>query len=244
MIRSIRALGLAFLAIAAMGAFAAASAQAQEVHITTQSSAVITGSQVAGSNHVFQVNVFSTVTCTTGTFEGTVKVGETTKEEQASENGTQITTKHITITPTYSGCQAFGEPATIRMNGCKYTIRGQAALTSTAQVVGCTSGKKIEIEVPSFGCKTQVGEQAELGGHDIFANNAEKAPEKHHVQDNATVTGIVSTGEGLCPGSNNGQYKGKTTIKAFVDSGTTQVTNHSHQYTQHNCGAEVGILGT
>lgn len=231
MIRSMKALGPALLVAAAIGAVGVSSAQAApgEVHVTTPQKATITGH---GTNHVLKVGQ-QTVECHTGTLEGTVQGTEIS----------QITTKHITVTGTYQECTAFGFPATVVMNGCKYTLRGTAELTAQAQVVGCTATKKIEIRVPALGCTITIGEQAELA-HVTFTNNPEGPTTKHHLQDHETVGGIVYTRHGaFCP-QGVASYSGTTTLKAYKDAGTKQVTKHEHQYIEHLCGEEVGILGT
>jgi hypothetical protein len=231
MIRSMKALGSALLAVAAIGAVAASSAQAApgEIHVTTPQKAVITGH---GTNHVLKVGN-QTVQCKTGTLEGTVE----------GTDPAQITAKHVTVTGTYQECTAFGFAATVVMNGCKYTLRGTAELTSQAQVVGCTAAKKIEIKVPAIGCTVTIGEQAELQ-HVTFTNDPEGPTTKHHLQDHETVGGIVYTRDGgLCP-QGEATYSGTTTLKAYKDLGTKPVKKHEHEYLEHLCGEEVGILGT
>jgi hypothetical protein len=239
MIRSIKALGLALLAIAAFGAFAAASAQAVpgEVHITTTEKAVITGD---GTNHELTIGTQS-VKCTTGQFEGTVQNGVNGWQQ----DGKQLTGKHIIVTPTYENCQyvQLAAKAEVKMNGCQYTLEGTAELTSQAKVVGCTTGKQIEIIAAGGLCTITIGEQAALK-HVTFTNDAESQTTKHHLQDHETVTGIVYTRDGaFCP-QGEASYHGTTTIKAYKDLGNQLVTRTGHQSNKHNCGEEVGILGT
>jgi|GEM_PF-1950706 len=240
MIHRIRALGLALLAMAAIGAIGASAAQAAagEIHITTTEKAVITGH---GTNHELTLGS-SAVVCTTGQFEGTVEV-QPDEKTPVTQDGKQITFKHIIVTPTYQGCKAFGTTATVKMNGCQYTLTGQAELTAQAKVVNCTTGKQIEIVAAGGICTITIGEQAELK-HVVFTNDAESETTKHHLQDHETVEGITYTRDGaFCP-QGASSYHGTTTIKAYKDAGTQPVTRTGHQSNEHLCGEEVGILGT
>jgi opacity protein-like surface antigen len=229
MIRNIKTLALALLAMAAIGAIAASAAQAAagEAHIALRQGAVITGH---GENEVLSIGG-AEIQCKTATFEGTAEGGFP-----------QITTNDVTVTPTYQECEGFGGiNVTVQMNGCKYTINGTAQLTAKAQIAGCTEGKKITIK--SSICTITIGEQGELS-HVTFTNHSEQAQEKAHLQDHVTISGFTYVRDGFfCP-QGEATYEGTTTIKAYEDLGTKQVTLHEHQYTEHLCGTEVGILGT
>jgi hypothetical protein len=244
MIRNIKVLGLAFVAVAAMSAVAAGSAQASQLHATRAGDVVVTGTQ--STQHVF-VTSAGEVKCTNGQLEGTVPF----------TSGTQVTEDHITVTPTYSGCTGFGLAATVQMNGCKYTITGTHtpvggqpqtnALTAWVDVTGCTEGKKITVNAGFGGCVATVGEQHTLS-HVTFTN---VPGQLHHVTDKATVTGIAyELHGGLCGHpttviTNNGSYTGGTTLKAFEKTGEHEVTEHGHKFKKqtHN-GVQVGLLAT
>jgi hypothetical protein len=204
-----------------------------------EESAVITGAQ--STQHVFTISA-GTVKCTNVQLEGTV----------SGEPG-QITAGHVTITPTYSGCQGFGLAATVQMNGCKYTITGGQAelLTALVDIVGCTEGKKVTVNAGFGGCVATVGEQSGLS-HVTFTNVA-GSPD--HITDSATITGIsYELHGGLCGhpttvATTNGSYSGSTTLKAYEDTGNHQATEHSHEFaksthnsTQLDLGAGGGEL--
>ncbi len=245
MIRNIKALGLAIVAVGAMSMAVAASVQAAELHATTQGSAVLTGQQT--QQHVFQTQA-GTVTCGTANFEGTV-----------ASQGTQVTAQEATITPTYSGCEAFGLNATVQMNGCKYTITGKAntntgattALTSYVDVSGCTSGKQIVVNAAGGLCTATIPEQHNLS-HLVYKDEGTPGTSTEDVGVDVTVSGITYELHGLfCPGGgatglrHDGTYHGKATFKAFVDSpGQQQVTEHGHQFNKPNEGAQVGLRAT
>jgi hypothetical protein len=233
MIRNIKALSLALLAMAAIGALAASAAQAAagEVHITTQNDkAVITGH---GENEVLSIGG-TEIQCNTATFEGTVS--------QAT-HGTQLTATEIEVTPTYQECQGFGGiNVTVQAHGCKYTIVGTAQLTAQGGVTGCTAGKSITIK--SSVCTITIGNQTQDFTHVTFTNDAKGATTEHHLQDHVTVHGFQYTRDGFfCP-QGEASYEGTTTIKAYEDLGTKQVTKHEHQYDEVIEGAEIGIFGT
>ena len=238
MIRNIKALGLAFLAMAAIGALAASVAQAQEVwpvHITTEEDkAVITGH---AENEVLTVGA-QTVQCKTATLEGTVK--------QAT-HASQLTATEIHATPTYQECTGFGGIAvTVQMNGCTYTIVSTTTkLTAEGGVTGCTPEKQIVIK--SQICTITIGNQTGDLSHITLTNDAEKGTEKHHLQDHVTVQGIQFTRDGFfCPNAESAEYKGTTTIKAYKDVKDVEVEKHGHKYLEHvdNKEVEFGILAT
>jgi hypothetical protein len=167
MIRNIRAFGLALFAMLALGAFAASAAQAApgEVHITTPEKAVITAD---GTNHILKFGT-NEVHCNTGQLEGTLQNGV----NGWTQDGTQLTGKHITVTAAYQECTAFGFPMQFVMNGCKYTLDFTAELTAQTEIAECTTGKSIEIKVPALGCTIIIGNQGKYLPHVIFTNNAE-----------------------------------------------------------------------
>ncbi len=257
MIRNMKALGLAFVAVAAMSMVVASAAQATQLHATVGPSAALTGQQTEA--HRFELTKSGAVTqCAQATFEGTVQ----------GVDQQQTTAQDATLTPTYFTCQTVGLASQVLMNGCKYTITGshvQAQGTQTfsktawVDVVGCTSGKAIEIKLT--GCTVTVPEQTTIS-HIVFSNiaevqhlNGEKTP--HDVEAQVTATGIAYEFHGIaCPKPKDGQpvevtklttdgvYTGKATFRAYQDLGTTQVTKHGHQYSEQKCGTQVGLIAT
>src|ERR1051325_4825665 len=129
------------------------------------------------------------------------------------------------------------------MNGCQYTLEGTAELTAQAKVVGCTTGKQIEVVAAGGLCTITIGEQAALK-HVVFTNDPESENTRRHLQDHSTISGITYTRDGaFCP-QGEASYSGTTTIKAYKDLGNQLVTRTGHQSNKHNCGEEVGVLGT
>jgi hypothetical protein len=234
MIRKIKALGLAFVAIAAMSAIAASGAQAASAFDFGVTPSVVKATNETGQAHVLTLtstggSKFNT-SCPAATLEGTISTANPVQE--------------ATLTPTYGpNCTAFGLASTVVTNGCQYTVKSTAtALTATVDVVNCTSGKQIEIKTAL--CTLDIGEQAGLS-HIVATQLA-----ANEVTLNATVSGIKVTQTGAgCPDGNghvgtNASFTGNTIAKAFADGGSTLVTKHGHQYLEYTAGAASTITAT
>jgi hypothetical protein len=230
MIRNIKILGLAFVAVMGMSSMSSSAAQAApgEFHVATAQKANLTAQIIAGQKHQFQIGSVP-ISCSVANFESTVQ-GESP----------QITFNQVTVTPTYSACEFLGSGATVRMNGCQYKLVGTAELTAQLQVVNCTIGKKIELISAGGLCTITVGTQEPLS-HVVFVNNS---LEPKDIEAKVTVGLFVYERDGvLCP-QGEGRLTGNTTVRAFIDNGTEQVTEHNHQFKKIKCGAQVGIFGT
>jgi hypothetical protein len=238
MIHKIKALGLAFVAITALSAVAASAAQAGTLDVGIQP-AVITGHSEPAQEHVF------TVTKSTPENKGEkFNVVIPTVSFEATTQGLKI--DELTATATYGpGIKLFGQPATVRMNGCKYTLTGSqttagvehAANTFTIDIVGCTAGKQITFQ--SEFCQLVIPEQNHLS-HVVGKNELTEGVKSVTLQ--ATLTGMTHTQFGACPDgnnhhSNNLSYTGNTWVKAYKDEGSTQVTEHGHQFSRLKDGA-------
>jgi hypothetical protein len=254
MIRNIKALGLAFVAVAAMSAFAVSAAQGSELHAQTAKGANITGEQEPGQQLIFKYTGPSAETkCTQVTFEGTAK--DVVQPEPADG---QTTSQELTLTPTITGCKTFGLASVLDMNGCKYTITNKTAagvttaLKATVDITGCTAGK--QIEVTASGCTIRVPEQHNL--NDLGFVNLATVPKT--VTMNITIQGITYQLTGaLCPGTtgvltHDGDITGSVTLKAFVDNGTLKAihtnqfngVHNQHEYDKLICGAQVDLFAT
>ena len=117
MTRNLKTLGLAIVAVLAMSAMVASAAQASVEFTAPSYPATLSGNQA--TTHVFTVETTSgdniTTTCTTASFHGTISGPNTAQ----------------TITPTYTGCTAFGLEATVKFEGCDYVFH-PGATTGTA----------------------------------------------------------------------------------------------------------------
>jgi hypothetical protein len=233
----IEQLALALVAIATMSMTAASVVQASELHAAAGPNASILGEQT--TSNVFTTDS-GTVTCTQALFEGTAP---------SATSGT-TTAQELTVTPTYTGCKAFGLNATVDMNGCEYTITGagQPALTATVDVVcNKTVGKVIEVTAAG-GCTVTVGPQGVGGGHLIFSAGTSSPAD---VTVNITRYAISYEGHGVCPSlpattpTTGGTYTGGATFKARVDAGAAQATHNGHTYQKlAQTGALVALTAT
>jgi hypothetical protein len=214
MIRNLKALGLAVLAVVALSAVAAASASAKfdsEVEKTT-----LSGGQT--TTHEFTVPA-GTTTCEVASFTG-------------SETGTKtasgsFTTETLTITPSYSKCKTvlFGETheTHVIMNGCDYkfhagaTIEGETKVAGTVDIV-CPEKKSIEVEITGANiCRVTVPSQNGVAGI-TYHNTGVGASRDVDVTANVSTLRVIQDGA-FCPGNNfasskeftTGVYKGTTT---------------------------------
>src|SRR5436190_7815767 len=140
MIRNLKVLLLAALAVTAVGALTASSASAHKTaekftNVTSASSTVVTtaidgAAKSTTAHHVFDVTSNGPITCVAADLKGTVAAvlepaTITLEEEAANEVG-------------FTECTFVGQKASVRMNGCTF-------LFSPMDVsIVCPAGKEIE----------------------------------------------------------------------------------------------------
>lgn len=220
MIRNLKILGLALVAVLATSAVAASGAQAQKGKITVEGGGNNTATLVGAQEgvHVFKANG-NEVTCGTATFHAAAKHEDETVKASA----------------TYSNCHIialFTFSAEVKMNGCEYHFSdfttedeqgntdptgNHTNFTGTTKLI-CPAGKAIEVKVPVAGCTLSIGGEQEFKDS-ITAKNVQGT--KEHLTLNATVNGIAFTSTGgLCGASGNGgTYNGATTIEGEETGG-------------------------
>ena len=224
MTRNLKVLGLALVAVLALGAAMASVASAKfdsEIEHT-----LISGEQPAGKPHTFTVEA-GTTTCGTAKFSGTAL---------GTFNGTSWTKEDLTITPEYSNCHTtiLGEEkvADVRMNGCEYTFTAGETTEEGTKVHGtvhiiCPESKVIEVEITGANiCKVTVPAQGPVAG--ITYHNTGTGT-KRDVDVISAVTTLKYTQDGVfCPGNNfsasktftNGKYSGEVTSIGTNTTGT------------------------
>jgi hypothetical protein len=221
MIRNLKALGLAMVAVFAMSAVAAAAAHAEFAHFKADSTSTFvkihaTQDPTGGAEQVFTTN-FGEVNCDILTATGT-----------SDNTASSVTLDSISYTADYfeesNACEAFGLEATINFNGCEYvfhagTYDGEGMSTGTADLV-CPPGKEVEINAAGL-CVVSVPGQTGLGN--ITYQNGGGTPQDVTVEANVGVGGgkaIRYSGAGLlCSGTfENGTYTGKATVTAVEDA--------------------------
>jgi hypothetical protein len=204
MVRNLRTLMLAVMAVTALSATWAATAGA---HTPAQFTAPGAGagtttikSSVDGTpkngHHVFDVvlpkNVLP-ITCDTSGLHGS----------QAGESATSVT-----MTAHYTGCTFLGQTATVSMNGCDYTFGANGTAT-----IDCTGGN--EITFTAANCTVHVPGGQVLAGI-TYTNLHSATPGQDKITASALVKNIhgVATGAG-CPETGTftgGEYTTGNTI--------------------------------
>jgi hypothetical protein len=243
MIRTLKGMGLALVAIASLSMVAASAAQAVpgEFHIDTGPSANVTGQGVGPQTLTFTASGAQT-SCAISTFESTVQGG----------NQIQTTTTELTLTPTFTGCTLFGAEAVVDMNGCKFTLTGNQPNPQTAlvDITGCTPAPKAQIEITTPGCTVTIPQQHNIP-HVTFENtNPGGVTEQTDTDANFTLTGIIYETHGaFCPGAqtiptNDLDYYGKVTLRGYKDLGSEPAFHNGHWYNRLICGAQVGLFVT
>jgi hypothetical protein len=197
--RKLKALGLALVAVLAMGAFSASAASAGDFHSESATDTVIKGSQEG--TDVFTVNA-GTVKCNEATYAGV----------QAGATATQVK-----VNPSYSECTAFGfVSTTIHSKQCTYEFSGD----NNNVVIDCPTNEPIT--VTAFNCWVTVDDQT-IGGISYTNKGAGTSRDVHvHV----TSSGIKYTQHSKSfPGCSsgtftNGTYTGTATVQGFTTGGT------------------------
>ncbi len=243
MIRSINSFGLALIAVAAISVASASMAHAAQFHGTSSKNVTITGHQKA--ENIFQLTTSLAedkgpkAKCSQATFESTAP----------NQGGSQVTGQELTVTPIYSNCTAFGQAATIKMNGCHFTATGagQPALTMAVDIVCQTAGKQIEVTTAI--CQFKIPAQT-TGGHIVFKNVAGSPHTVEVVKTINTIKHEYSAGIGCAHTKNvtttDADYEGTAHFQAYEDLGTEQVQRgDGHLYIVHkHAGVPLGVEAT
>lgn len=183
----LKALGLAVLAVTAVGAFAVVNASAKIAgHFTTTTHHTIIKGTENGPNHDLRFigEDGSFITCTHASYEGAIPSPTTT-------------TQSVEVTPTYKECSTSGTAPhniSVHHNGCKYRFDSAANAKHATVWVVCPAGSKIKITHPN--CEISVPAQ-QLSG---VTYTAETRPSnKKGITIDVTVAGISAQyHNGLC----------------------------------------------
>lgn len=157
-------------------------------------------------NHVLGIEDKLALECSTVTFKGEMDVWTETEE----------------VSPTYSGCTAFGFAATVTTNGCTYVLRAGLELAEPGDFEGtmdvkCPTGQKIAVVAGT--CEVQIGAQEKVAKVE-YDNDTEAAPDeitfstaltklKYNKTKDGFACALTGTGE-----KEDGSYTGTTTIWA------------------------------
>ncbi len=195
MLTRIKALGLAFAAVAAVSATMASAAQAGEF---TAENFVATVTGTALTKHQFKFNG-GTISCTVAAFDG--------KLAGPAEN--------LTIGAEYGNCSTGGgEAVAVNMTGCDYAFRAGMTLENDrvegSMEVQCPQGAGIDFVEPG-GCTVKIIPQAGLSKL-VYTNH----PAVKDFDVDFNVGMIVFAQNAACPGGEgvfaNGTYTGQSTM--------------------------------
>jgi hypothetical protein len=195
MIRNLKILIAAGMALAAFGAISASSVQAAEGHCSVEPCTItvkpdgITGSIGKTAHQVFIVK------------QGSSSIAFTCQQISGDATSAVKTFKTVTISQiAYSSCASFAE-FTVKMNGCEYhfVTPGGIPHDATAQVK-CPAGKVIEIQATGSPCLVTIGSTGVLGGGLKFHDAETGGVKKDLITAETTVTGIPVTVVNPCPG--------------------------------------------
>jgi len=182
MIRNLKILFVAAMALGAFGVFNAAGAQAAEFHCSVEPCryTLTRDGTEETAHHVFVLKNAKketiSFTCESLSGEGTSALK---------------TAATLTVTnPAYTNCESVLGKATVEMNGCEYKFTSSGTVT-----IVCPGTNKIDIKA-SATCTVQVGPQGPLNG--ITYHNLNKGSGKGSVTVSAKVAGIASTVTGSC----------------------------------------------
>lgn len=199
MIRNLKALGLALVAVLALGAITASSALAAFEAEGTP----VRVTRSANNTQEFTYNEGVVTKCTTVGGSG----------EQAISPS-----EDFRFNPTLSGCTfpAFGATAEVSMNGCGYTFTSAMGSTSMSTHIACPEGQSIDITVKTFGstlCDLHIAPQTP-GGTIAASNVGSGTTREFKISLNVNGISGTRTGSSLCgpATSTTGTYSGEVNL--------------------------------
>lgn len=202
MLRRVKALGIALVAIFAMTTIAASSAYA-ETEFEGTGDSTLNGVQL--NTHAFVFNGV-VVTCPSFTATGTLPVAKTGE---------------ITLTPTYKNCKVGSHPAIFDFTGCDYTFTGSGEVH-----LECSPGEHVDIIATEFGeniCTITMFAGSFLGSK--YSNELNGTTGKVDVRVFHSMTGLEYQEDPENGGScgigegKNGEFGGEFTVTATNTAG-------------------------
>lgn len=188
MMRNLKALGLALVAVFAMSALASSTASAT-FHSSLENTS-LSGEQT--ETHEFTVNT-GVVVCGVAKFSGFQE---------------KTTAETVSIVPEYKECE-FQElfEVTVNVNGCDYVFHASSETEGTVDIATCGANKYIQVG-SVFTCRVRVPEQ-EGKGPISYATEG-KGQKVTAAVTNLTYeeTGLFCSGEG----GENGEYSGPSVV--------------------------------
>src|SRR6187397_2094400 len=233
MIRNLKVLGLALMALFAMSAVVASAASAEtEGHLTSVGGVglTLTGEDTGVAQNRFTIGT-DFVECPGSTYTGHEVTTPTQTAGGLKHQFLNSGTTEVTVTPHYKQTQTGGTPncdataglsVTIAMNGCDYRLYD---LTTTGGVAGtygfktdlvCPTGKVTEVKIYSgHGHTVEVCHENITPGTGFTGGHATNGS-GGHINLSGTITGFVIHKSGLCGAEEvkNGSWDLDVTVKA------------------------------
>jgi hypothetical protein len=244
MIRNLKALGLALVAVFALSAVVASAASAQNGILTSTGPVTLIGTQTGTAN---QLSAFGgTTTCSNTTTKYTGHKYNVTPHTFIPNNSSTFT-----VTPHYMGCTSkIGAaifPTTIDMNGCDYdfhlegTTPGVDTYTLKAFVT-CPTGQHITITIFATAAKHTANEPfcditiTENAGGYVGLHATETTSPTKKVVINGEIKELISadksspTGSILCPteSTNTASLVQDVELEGKNEAGSTTGISLSH----------------
>jgi hypothetical protein len=137
-----------------------------------------------------------------------------------------------TVTPSLSGCTAFGFPAAVDVNGCRNILNIAGGVSTEGDMdISCTGGNEITITAISAGttkCTVHIPSQSDIGGTVKYKNIGSGSTQE--VTGEASFSGIdyshtKGTGLGACTAGSatNATITAKGVVTGETDGGGTHV---------------------
>jgi hypothetical protein len=160
MIRNFKALGLALVAVLALGGAVVSSASAQQGLLTSTGPVTLTGAETGGGGGApgGPLTLTAKQTGAEGSNALTAFAGKVVCANATYTGHKVTTTPHglissdvtqVTVTPHYGKCTLFGKPATVDMNGCDYVFDFEGTSGpgkfNVKTTITCPSEKDIEM---------------------------------------------------------------------------------------------------
>jgi hypothetical protein len=207
MIRNLKVLIAAAMALAAIGVVNASGALAADFHCSVEPCKVTVKADGMGkaAHHVLVVKqgaVSASFTCNSISGEG----------ESATKTAATLTLKNIL----YAGCNINGtEGAAITMNGCTYLFAAEGGKLT----IQCPEGKSILIKLGA--CELSIGAQGPLSSVAYTNINSKKEVTVSTAVKNIKANATGCAGLGLANGAyNEGEYPTGNTI-VFAEGGAS-----------------------
>jgi hypothetical protein len=219
MTRKFKALGLAFIAVVAMSAIGASAAEAVPQFTCSTYPCTATGANTKGSE------VFTTEA-------GKVECDSHFLVESFNAKATDLhgPASTVTVTPTYTGCEAFGFlSATVTTTGCDYVFHATEKVATNVYKhhvdVVCEGANTIKISAAGGLCKAEIKPQNGLTTvktENIAGGTVTVLPEVSNVAYTVTTDGFGCPFSGT-GNKTDGKYTGDVVISR-VGGGTVSVS--------------------